>query len=288
MTSPARTAPQHDHLKSVWEGTADTTAQQSSAPTTAPSQPETPLYPSLNAPVTTPDAQTQTLKPGFSPMGQPGSSSFGIRSALGQSGYQYPMGSGGASPDGGMGMQYGLMGRSNSGANGFQQGLWSSSFGSSLASPGYNYGAKGGNDQKTGAGLQQFSPGPTKEGVSPSQYGNDYRYSAQQGGNGFQPGGGAYNGYPAGGQYRNPNTNSLYGPHSYAHSGFGTQMAAPRGSTSRFPSVGVNGGVDYQAMGYDPATTGYYSSGGYAPQPQYGVQQQQGGGRGGAVGRKMW
>jgi hypothetical protein len=322
VTSPARGPPQHEHLKSVWDGAENNSAP--SAPASAPPQPETPLYPTLTAPVTTSE-NNSTLKPSFSPM-QPGSSAFSMRSSsLGQPGYQYPMGTGGSSPDGGMSMQYGLMGRTS--GNGFQQGVWSSTFGSSMATPTfYNKDQKQQAQQQQAQQQQQFSQSGGKDSSGAnSQHSHtqqqqgpyshaEYRYSQQQagGGNGFQPGAGAgYNGYP-GQQFRSPNVH--YG--GYTHSGFGQQMAGPRptghtghgahtghaghaghAGASRFPSVGVNGvGVDgYQMSPYDP-NAGYYSGtyaagyGGVGAGVGAGVQQQHGGGgRGGAVGgRKMW
>lgn len=296
VTSPARDDPQREHLKSVWDQAADTTAASSSAPASAPSQPETPLYPTLNSPASAPDPAS--LMPAYT-MGQ---TAFGARGQFGQS-YSQFMGSGATSPDGGMGVQYGIMGRgggASSGANGFQQGLWapSPSFGNSLTTPGgYGFGgAKPAHEQpKTGGAAMGAFP---KDGAS---YGNDFRYganAAQPNATGAYQGAGnaSYNGYPAA-QYRNPQQ-SVYGHvGGYGHTGFGTQMAGPRANpgASRFPSMS-SGGVDYQGVAYDPSTN-YYSSGAqtYGPAGYGGVNgggsngMEQGPPRGGGgVTRKMW
>lgn len=312
VTSPAHDDPQREHLKSVWEQAADTTASASTAPTSAPSQPETPLYPTLNSPATAPDPAS--LKPTYGA----GQSAFGARGQFGQS-YSQFMGSGATSPDGGgMGVQYGIMGRGGAtNSNGFQQGLWapSPSFGNSLSTSGYGgYGAKQ-HEQKSGS-MGTFS---NKDGQA--AYGNEFRYP-----NASQPAyqqaqGGSYNYAGAPAQFRAPQAmpqtlqqsmaqsvpQSVYGHvGGYGHTGFGTQMAGPRAAptsghaahaahaahsghgshaghaaASRFPAMG--NGQEYQ-MGYDP-NPNYYSG-----QYQYGGANGSNGmeGRGGAVGRKMW
>ncbi|BEI99521.1 hypothetical protein CcaverHIS631_0405640 [Cutaneotrichosporon cavernicola] len=248
VTSPARDDPQREHLKSVWEQAADTNVASSSAPVPAPSQPETPLYPTLNSPATAPDPAS--LKPVY-PMGQ---SAFGARGQFGQSYSQF---SGATSPDGGMGVQYGIMGRGQTAgnANGFQQGLWapSPSFGNSL-SGGYAY-------QKPPEKPTTFA-----KDANPNFTG-DFRYPANSN-QAFQ---GNYNGY----QYRNPQQS--YGHVGYGHTGFGTQMAGPRANTqSRFMGNGEF------PMGYD---ANYYS--GHAGQHPAGYSNG-GGMEQPRPGRKMW
>ncbi|GMK59313.1 hypothetical protein CspeluHIS016_0703280 [Cutaneotrichosporon spelunceum] len=248
VTSPARDDPQREHLKSVWAQAADTNAPPSSAPAPTPSQPETPLYPTLNSPATAPDPAN--LKPVY-PMGQ---SAFGARGQFGQSYSQF---SGTTSPDGGMGVQYGIVGRGQaaSNANGFQQGLWapSPSFGNAL-STGYAY-------QKP-----PEKPAPFAKDANPN-FAGDFRYAANSN-QGFQ---GNYNGY----QYRNPQQS--YSHVGYGHSGFGTQMAGPRATTqSRFMGNGEFP-MGYDANYYSGHTGQYpagYSNAGGMEQPR--------------PGRKMW
>ncbi|KAL1406087.1 hypothetical protein Q8F55_007770 [Vanrija albida] len=303
VTSPARDVSQHDHIKSVWETSDATTG--ASAPASAPSQPETPLYPSLSTPSVSNDGSAQAIKTGYT-LGQ-SSSAFAVRSNQG-GGYGQFINSGTASPDAGMGaggmsLQYGIMGRgggAGAAANGFQQGVWSSPFGTPMAQSTYGYGSgKAALDQQKT--MQGYA---AKDGAVP--YSSEYRYPASQGGvaAGAYPTasgtGGTYNGYPAA-AYGARNPQSVYGQvGGYAHNGFGsqtgfgTQMAAnSRTGAGRGASAFQNvNGVDYQAMTYDPsaAASGYYPTG---AQPNYspgysagGVQQPQG--ARGAVGRKMW
>lgn len=295
VTSPARDVSQHDHIKSVWETSDATTG--TSAPASAPSQPETPLYPSLSTPSVSNDGSAQAVKTGY---GQ--SSAFAVRSNQG-GGYGQFINSGTASPDagmaGGMSLPYGIMGRggtAGAAANGFQQGVWSSPFGTSMAQSTYGYGAG-----KTSLDQKGFA---AKDGAVP--YGNEYRYSVSQATGAYPTStgtGGTYNGYPAA-AYSSRNPQSVY-PQvgGYAHNGFasqtgfGTQMANPRSGAGRGASTFQNvNGVEYQAMSYDPNATasGYYPSGaqsnyspGYSAGGLQQQQQQQQGSRG-PVGRKMW
>lgn len=265
VTSPARDDPQREHLKSVWEQAADKNAPSTSAPASAPSQPETPLYPTLNSPATAPDPAS--LKPVY-PMGQSAlsqsalsQSAFGARGQFGQSYSQF---SGATSPDGGMGVQYGLMsrGQTSGNGNGFQHssGLWapSPSFPTSLSGA---YGYQKPNE-KPGPAAHAFS----KDAPNPN-FGGDFRYSA----NSNQTFQGNYNGY----QYRTQNVPQSYG---YSHTGFGTQMAGPRVNTQSHSRFVGNG--EYQ-MPYD---ANYYS--GHAQYPAgfsngSGMEQPR-------PGRKMW
>lgn len=315
LASPARVAPPHEHLKSVWESAADSkpkTTPSTQPQSSVPSQPDTPLYPSLTAPST---ASESSLKPGG--YGQSSSSAFGMRSGVGGS-FQYPtMSSGATSPaDGGsgMGMQYGLMGRnggasaSPAGANGFQQGLWAPSFGSPMTSAGYGFNSASATPGKN-ALHDNKSPQMQFAGNNGAgkDFSGDYRYSNQQG---------SYQ-YPQ--QFRqqqNMYGHVGYGGHAHGGHGFGQQMAnrgshgqhaqhGPHGQQhagGRFPNHShmgqgvMNGvsGVDYQ-MAYDPSYyQGQYGYGagvggvggvGGGVGGVGGLQQQQ---RGGANGRKLW
>jgi hypothetical protein len=245
----------------VWEQAADTNAPTPAAPASVPSQPETPLYPTLNSPATAPDPAS--FKPVY-PTGQPtmAQSSFGARGQFGQSYSQF---SGATSPDHGMGTHYGIMGgRGQAAGNangGFQQNtLWapSPSFPNSL-SGGYAY-------QKP-----PEKPNAFAKDAQPNLAG-DFRYPANQAANQFQ---GNYNGY----QYRNQHQQS-YGHVGYGHTGFGTQMAGPRAANTQSRFMG-NGG-EYQV----PYDANYYSGHGHGQYPAgcsngSGMEQPR-------PGRKMW
>lgn len=264
LTSPGRgdarsDVQQRERVKSVWEQSSSEATAKAAAPA---SQPDTPLYPSLNSPAVS--HEVQAPKGGYAMSQQSSASAFGSRSSFSQAGAAYGQfrGSGTTSPD----ASYGLNRNGGTGsANGFQPGLWAPAvgFGNSMASPGYGY-----------KGMEKNAGGLNKDAAAYSDA--SFRY-----GN-YQQQGQAYNGFPQGpqGQYRSPTYN--YGQH-----GFGTQMAGRTGSAGggRFMNGEYQPGVMYD---------GYYQGSyeGFSPSQSHG-QAGGGGGGGGAaglgrVGRKMW
>ncbi|WVR09191.1 hypothetical protein IAU60_006253 [Kwoniella sp. DSM 27419] len=298
--SPARNASQHDHdaIKSVWDG------QQATKPV---SEQSAPLYPSLNAPVHAESSSSQPLpgsikmsfsqsqtfsSPGGSGPALASSNSLGNlhRAPSGQAAYaQYGSPQTVASPDGQaphmMGLSYSGI-QAARGGSGFQQGVWSpTAFGTSMASPGYGYGAqKTAMDHKSAASMgyngksEALAYGGYPTGYAQHQQGYPTAGYAR-GGNGVQANMYGY-GYGAPGQQ----ARSAGGRFAQANGGDYSALAQA-GQYGMVDATGVQGGGYYGGV-----APGMYGAGAYQhaqgqgqPPPQ--PAQPQGRGMGS---RKMW